>query len=73
MLHFVLRTSDPSLTRWQIHRAQCADALAMLRNGASVEVASKKPAKAIVVDEIAEHREGGSSGSDFAIMDCCLD
>jgi hypothetical protein len=73
MLRFLLRTADPALTRWQIHNANCADAFAMLRKGASVEVASAKSARAIVLDELAEHHEDNSSESDFAIMTCCLD
>jgi len=67
MLCFLVKTSDSGIARWQVHGANCPDVSALLRGGASVEVASAKPPQAIVTDEL------GATAQDFAIMLCSME
>jgi hypothetical protein len=73
MLRFLMRTADVARTRWQIHSANCLDVQTLLRNGASVEVASAKSARAIILDELSGAINERFSEADFAIMTCCRD
>jgi hypothetical protein len=67
MLRFLVKTSDSGIARWQVHGANCPDVSALLRGGASVEVASAKAPQAIVADEL------GTAEQDFAIMLCAVE
>jgi hypothetical protein len=65
----VVLTNDPTMRRWQVHRADCPDVAKLISKGGFADYASAVSASALLRSELISQTKYVTAGYD--IMPCC--